>query len=126
MDKLLPRIPFADWIDNGVDWLVQTFSSVFDGIAILLETIVEGSVDGLALVPSILLAFLFALLAWWISTRKIAIFTLVGFLFIDYLGYWYPMLQMLALVLTSVVFAIAIGIPIGILGFTTSICKKNY
>ena len=45
MDKLLPRIPFADWIDNGVDWLVTTFSSVFDGIAIILATIVEGSVD---------------------------------------------------------------------------------
>ena len=61
MDKLLPRIPFADWIDNGVDWLVQTFSAVFDGIAVLLETMVEGSVDGLELVPSILLAFLFAI-----------------------------------------------------------------
>lgn len=114
MNNLLPRIPFADWIDTGVDWLVDTFSSVFDGIAVLLETIVEGSVDGMALVPSILLAILFALLAWWVSNRNIAIFTLIGFLFIDYLGYWYPMLQMLALVLTSVVFAILIGIPIGI------------
>jgi len=114
MDKLLPRIPFADWIDNGVDWLVTTFGAVFDGIAVLLETIVEGSVDGMALIPSILLAMIFALLAWWISSRNIAIFTLIGFLFIDYLGYWYSMLQMLALVLTSVVFAIAIGVPIGI------------
>ena len=114
MDKLLPRIPFADWIDNGVDWLVTTFGAVFDGIAVLLETIVEGSVDGMALIPSILLAIIFALLAWWISSRNIAIFTLIGFLFIDYLGYWYSMLQMLALVLTSVVFAIAIGVPIGI------------
>src|SRR4051794_33452544 len=124
MDKLLPRIPFADWVDNGVDWLVQAFSPVLDGIAVMLETIVEGSVDMLALVPSILLAFLFALLAWWISTRKIGIFTLVGFLFIDYLGYWYPMLQMLALVLTSVVFAIAIGIPIGIWGSQKETVRK--
>ena len=23
MDNLLPRLPFADWIDNGVDWLVS-------------------------------------------------------------------------------------------------------
>ena len=23
--NLLPRLPFADWIDNGVDWLVATF-----------------------------------------------------------------------------------------------------
>jgi len=114
MDKLLPRIPFADWIDNGVDWLTATFGSVFDGIAVILETIVEGSVDILALVPSILLAVIFSLLAWLISTKKIAIFSLAGFLFIDYLGYWYPMLQMLMLVLTAVFFAIAIGIPIGI------------
>lgn len=114
MNNLLPRIPFADWIDTGVDWLVTTFGAVFDGIAVLLETIVEGSVDGMALVPSILLAVIFALLAWWISNRNIAIFTLIGFLFIDYLGYWYPMLQMLALVLTSVLFAIAIGVPMGI------------
>ena len=88
MDKLLPRIPFADWIDNGVDWLVTKFSTVFDGIAVLLETIVEGSVDAMALIPSILLAIIFALLAWWIASRNIGIFTLVGFLFIDYLGYW--------------------------------------
>jgi len=116
MDELLPRLPFADWIDFAVDWLVSTFGTVFDGIADLLEGIVEGSVDILNMVPSIILAVLFALIAWFISTRKIAIFSLIGLLFIDYLGYWYPMLQMLALVLTSVFFAIVIGIPIGIWG----------
>ncbi len=116
MDKLLPRLPFSEWIDNGVDWLIEHFGSVLDGIAIVLQTIVEGFVDTLAVVPSILLAILFAIAAWLISTRKIGVFTLIGFLFIDYLGFWYDMLQMLALVLTSVVFAIAIGIPIGIWG----------
>lgn len=114
MNNLLPRLPFAEWIDTGVGWLTDTFGSVFDGIADALEFIVEGSVEMLAVVPSILLAVIFALIAWLISTRKIAIFSLVGFLFIDYLGYWYPMIQMLALVLTSVIVAIAIGIPVGI------------
>lgn len=115
MDELLPRLPFADWIDDGVDWLTDVFGSVFDGITSLLETIVEGSVSLLDLVPSILLAVIFALLAWFISTRKIGLFTLLGFLFIDYLGLWYPMLQMLSLVVTSVFFAVVIGVPIGIL-----------
>ncbi len=114
MDKL-PRLPFAEWIDNGLDWLIAMFSPVFDGISTLLASIVEGIVNGLGVIPSIVLAILFALLAWFISTRGIALFTLVGFLFIDYLGFWYPMLQMLALVLTSVLFAILLGIPIGIL-----------
>ncbi|BAQ11870.1 glycine betaine abc transporter membrane [Bacillus sp. OxB-1] len=116
MNEFLPRLPFADWIDNGIDWLVSTFGSVFDGVADFLAGIVEGSVEWLNMVPSILLAVLFSLLAWFLSTRRIAIFTLVGLLFIDYLGYWYPMLQMLALVLTSVFFALVIGVPIGIWG----------
>lgn len=124
MDELLPRIPFADWIDQLVDWLVTTFGTVFDGIADFLEGVVEGSVEILNLVPSILLAILFAALAWLISTRKVAIFTLVGLLFIDYLGYWYEMLQMLALVLTSVFFAVVIGIPIGIWGSQSDKVRK--
>ncbi len=80
MDKLLPRLPFAEWIDNGVDWLVVTFGTVFDGISDFLKGIVEGSVEWLDMVPSILLAVLFALLAWFISTRRIALFTLIGLL----------------------------------------------
>lgn len=124
MDELLPRIPFAEWIDFAVNWLVTTFGTVFDGIADLLEGIVEGSVDVLDMIPSILLAVLFSLLAWFISTRKIALFSLLGLLFIDYLGYWYSMLQMLALVLTSVFFAISIGIPIGIWGSQKANVRK--
>ncbi|KAA0965006.1 proline/glycine betaine ABC transporter permease [Sporosarcina sp. ANT_H38] len=124
MDKLLPRLPFAEWIDNGVDWLVVTFGTLFDGISDFLTTIVEGSVEWLDMVPSILLAVLLALLAWFVSTRRIALFTLFGLLFIDYLGYWYPMLQMLALVLTSVFFALIIGIPIGIWGSQQATARK--
>lgn len=124
MDNLLPRLPFADWIDDGVDWLVDTFGTVFDGISGFLAGIVEGSVEWLNMVPSILLAVLFSLLAWFISTRRIALFSLIGLLFIDYLGYWYPMLQMLALVLTSVLFALLIGIPIGVWGSQQATARK--
>lgn len=124
MNELLPRLPFADWIDSGVDWLVSTFGSVLDGIADVLGGVVEGAVTVLDMVPSILLAIIFALIAYFISTRKIALFTLVGLLFIDYLGYWYPMLQMLALVLTSVFLAVVIGIPIGIWGSQKASVRK--
>ncbi|MFD1205150.1 MULTISPECIES: proline/glycine betaine ABC transporter permease [Sporosarcina] len=124
MNELLPRLPFADWIDTGIDWLVSSFGSVFDGISGFLKGTVEGSVELLDMVPSIVLAVLFALLAWLISSRKIALFTLIGLLFIDYLGYWHPMLQMLALVITSVVIALVIGIPLGIWGSQQPSVKK--
>mgnify|MGYP001224203561 FL=1 len=123
MNELLPRLPFAEWIDQGVDWLVTEFSGFFDGIANGLEWIVESAVDVMALVPSIVLAFIFAGIAWLVSTRKIAFWTLIGFLFIDYLGLWYPMLQMLALVLTSVFFAILFGIPLGVLGSQSKVTR---
>lgn len=124
MNDLIPRLPFADWIDTGIDWLVSNFGTVFDGISDFLKGIVDGAVDLMALVPSIVLAILFALLAWFISTRRIAIFTLVGLLFIDYLGYWHSMLQMLSLVITSVIISLVIGIPLGILGSQKAGVKK--
>jgi len=124
MNKLLPRLPFADWIDTGIDWLVTQFGSVFDGLSGFLKGTVEGAVDLMAWVPSIVLAVLFAVIAWLLSTRRIAIFTLIGLLFIDYLGYWHSMLQMLALVITSVVIALIIGIPLGIWGSQQPTAKK--
>lgn len=124
MNEFLPRLPFADWIDDGVDWLVATFGTVFDGISGLLKSIVEGAVTVMDFVPSILLAVLFAVLAYFLSTRGIAIFTLVGLLFIDYLGYWHAMIEMLALVLTSVAIALIIGIPLGIWGSQQPTVKK--
>lgn len=114
MGNLIPRIPLADWIDTFVDWLVNTFGGVFDGVTSFLEGIVEGMVFGFSLVPAIVFSILFALLALWISNRRIALFTLIGFLLIDYLGLWDGMLQTLALVATSVIISIAVGIPIGI------------
>lgn len=113
MDRL-PRIPLADIIDRFVDWITMTFGGFFDGIANGFTAFVNGIVTGLGFIPSILLTIIFAALAWWISTRGIALFTLIGFLLIDYLGYWDPMLQTLALVLTSVIISIVVGVPIGI------------
>ena len=113
MNKL-PRIPLADWIDQFVDWLTSNFGGVFDGVANGVENVVNGIVSGLGFFPPILLAIIISLIAWWLTTKRIALFSLIGFLFIDYLGYWEAMLNTLALVLTSVIISVIIGIPIGI------------
>ncbi|KAB7705958.1 ABC transporter permease subunit [Bacillus aerolatus] len=110
----LPRIPLADWIDLFVDWLVSRFGGIFDGVANFLEQTVEGIVSGLGLIPAILIALFIGLVAWLVSKKSIAIFSFTGFLMIDYLGYWDAMLQTLALVLTSVIISIVVGVPIGI------------
>lgn len=112
----LPRIPLADWIDQFVDWLTVSFGGVFNGIASGVESFVDEIVQGLGFVPPVMLTVIFAALVWLISKRGIALFTLIGFFIIDYLGYWDAMLQTLALVVTSVLISVIIGIPVGIWG----------
>ncbi|WP_445488645.1 ABC transporter permease [Niallia sp. 03133] len=114
MGNLLPKLPIADWIDSFVDWLTTTFAVAFDGISEALETVVEGLVTILAFIPSYLFMIILALIAWKFANKKIALFTLVGLFVVDNLGYWEPMLNTLALVLSSVIISILIGVPMGI------------
>ncbi len=114
MEGLLPKLPIANWIDHLTDWLVSNFEFLFEGIATGLEGFVEGIVLGLGFIPSILLALILGAVAWKICNWKIALFTLIGLLLIDNLGYWDNMLQTIALVLTSVGISIILGIPLGI------------
>ncbi|MFO1443501.1 proline/glycine betaine ABC transporter permease [Bacillus sp. Bva_UNVM-123] len=114
MENLLPKLPISKWIDQFVDWLTITFAAAFDGISEALKTIVEGLVAGLGFIPSYLFMILLALLAWKLSTKGIALFTVIGLFLIENLGYWEPMLETLALVLTAVFISVIIGVPTGI------------
>lgn len=113
-EELLPKLPLANWIDSFVDWLTSTFDAAFEGISDGLKAFVEGMVDGLGVIPPILFIIVMALLTWKICNRNIALFTLIGLFLIDNLGYWDAMLDTIALVLTSVILSILIGIPVGI------------
>lgn len=114
MDNLFPKLPIADWIDVLIEWLVEHFEPFFEGIATGLEFFVDGIVLGLGYIPVIILALLVSLLAWKVCNWKIALFTLVGLLLIDNLGYWENMLDTIALVITSVGISVLLGVPIGI------------
>jgi glycine betaine/proline transport system permease protein len=114
MEQWLPKIPIADWVDVFVDWLTTNLDVAFEGITTILESVVEGMVTGFSFIPSYIFIILLTLLAWRLSTKGIAIFTVIGLFLVDNLGYWEPMLQTLALVLTAVFISILLGIPLGI------------
>ncbi|OEH85152.1 glycine/betaine ABC transporter [Desulfuribacillus stibiiarsenatis] len=114
MNGILPKLPLAKWIDSLVDWMTATFGGIFDSISDGVEFFVEGIVSGLGAMPAILLIILVTLLSWKVCNIRIGVFALLGLLLIDNLGYWEHMLETLALVLTSVLISIVIGIPTGI------------
>ncbi|MCE4048527.1 MULTISPECIES: proline/glycine betaine ABC transporter permease [Bacillaceae] len=114
MENLFPKLPVADWIDTFVDWLTTTFAVAFDGISEGLEVVVDSLVAVFAFIPSYIFIILMTLIAWKLANKKIALFTLVGLFLVDNLGYWDPMLDTLALVLSAVIISIIIGVPLGI------------
>ncbi len=65
--------------------------------------------------PMLVTTAAFALAAWRYAGRGIAIFTLIGFAFIDMIGLWPQTMTTLAMIVTSVLFCAVIGIPLGIL-----------
>ncbi|TKD68719.1 ABC transporter permease [Pseudalkalibacillus hwajinpoensis] len=112
--QLFPKIPLADWVDSIVDMLTDNLEPLFDGITTGIDWFVEGIVSILAFPPAIVLIAIFTILAWWSSRWPVAIFTFLGLMLIDNLGYWDPTLDTLALVLTSVIISIILGVPLGI------------
>ncbi|MBK8457363.1 MAG: choline ABC transporter permease subunit [Phyllobacteriaceae bacterium] len=109
------KIPVGKWGKSFIDFIVYWFEWLFDAIKISLNFVVEGTTAGLLLLPPVLLAVLFAGLAFWLKRSKIlALGVLLGLLFIINQGLWKETIQTLVLVVAATAMSMAIGVPIGI------------
>ncbi|HFK1762865.1 glycine/betaine ABC transporter [Bacillus wiedmannii] len=112
----IPRIPLGEWVDSFVASLYEHFEGLFRGFSYIIGGFVDLLTNFLTIIPAILMIIILCFLIWY-TTRKVSlvIFTLMGLLFILNINYWAQTMQTLALVLTSVIISIIVGIPIGIL-----------
>ncbi|HCX48954.1 MAG TPA: glycine/betaine ABC transporter [Bacillus sp. (in: Bacteria)] len=112
----IPRIPLGEWVDSFVASLYEHFEGLFRGFSYIIGGFVDLLTNFLTIIPAILMIIILCFLIWY-TTRKLSlvIFTLIGLLFILNINYWAQTMQTLALVLTSVIISIIVGIPIGIL-----------
>ena len=109
------KIPVGKWGKSFIDFIVTWFEWLFDAIKISLNFVVEGTTAGLLLIPPVLLAVIFAGLAFWLKRSKIlAPGVLLGFLFIINQNLWKETIQTLVLVVAATAISMSIGIPIGI------------
>lgn len=110
----IPKIPVGDTFESLINWLSDNLDLVFDGIGAAVSGILAGLNFLLLLPHPLLMIALFTALAWWVAKHGVAIFTLLGMLLIDNMGYWDETMETLALVLASVMIALVIGVPLGI------------
>jgi glycine betaine/proline transport system permease protein len=113
----LPKIPLGEGIEVLVDLIDDYFGWMLDGISAGLDFFMSGFNYVLLAIPAIALILALTVLVWYISRRDLGIAAVVaiGLLLIWNLNLWEEAVETLALVITSAIIALAIGIPLGIL-----------
>jgi glycine betaine/proline transport system permease protein len=112
---LIPKIPLAEWTESGVDWITETFEWLFDPLKDIIEAIVGSLELAFTTLPALLMVAILAAIALFLAGWRVALFTVLGLLFVISLDLWEPAMQTLALVLVAAGISLAIGIPIGII-----------
>ncbi|MFP4683840.1 MAG: ABC transporter permease [Ectothiorhodospira sp.] len=110
------KFPLSDYIDDGLDWMTEAFSGVTRGISTVLGGGVEAVVAVLSFPPPWVVILLIAAFAWWIAGRRVGIGSAVGLLFLWNLQLWEATIETLTLVLFATAVAVAIAMPLGIIG----------
>lgn len=111
---MIPKIPLASWIESIVDWMSSSLSGLFNVISVVIQAVV-GFFSGLFMLPHPLLFIaILGVLAFLVGRLPLTLFTVIGFLLVDNLGYWSQSMDTLGLVITSGLISILIGVPVGI------------
>ncbi|HKM07283.1 MAG TPA: proline/glycine betaine ABC transporter permease [Sphaerochaeta sp.] len=109
------NIPLAQGVDNAMDWLLLNWSGFFDVIGFIILKVVLAFEDLFLFIPWFVIILLVGFAGWkLVGSLKTGILFMVFLLVIGLFGYWDLAMQTLALVIASVVFALLVGLPLGI------------
>ncbi|MFB6225170.1 MAG: ABC transporter permease, partial [Candidatus Paceibacteria bacterium] len=111
----IPFIPFEEGADNAVEWLDSNFEPLFNTIGHIIEAVLSPIQTVLVEYPPIFIVTTLAVFGYWLGGWRLGLFMLASFLFVASMELFEPMMITLALVLTATIFAVVIGIPLGIL-----------
>ena len=118
--ELVPKIPLADWTDSVVEWITETFEWFFDPLKDIIGAMVSILEAAFTTLPALLMVAILAVIAFFLAGWRVALFTVLGLLFVISLDLWEPAMETLALVLVASAISLAIGIPIGIVAAKSS------
>lgn len=110
--------------ESLINWLTNNFEPFFNGISNTVTAAI-GAFDKLLLwPPDFVMIIILTVIAFLIARKGVAIFTLLGMLLIDSMGLWHSTMDTLALVITSAIISLIIGIPLGIWSAKSNTVQK--
>jgi len=120
-------IDLGDAFATVIEWLHENVEPFFDAVTVTIGATIDALEQALLFFPSWVMILLFTALAWWVATRGVALFTLIGMTFLEKvevallgtkiafgMDLWALTMQTLALVVTATLLALLIGIPVGV------------
>jgi len=107
-------IPFASWVQAAVDWLTQTFRPAFQAGRWPVAHMLDWLQFALSSIPQSVFLFCLFLIAWQLASLRTAAVCTGCLAFLGLIGIWQDTMTTLALILTAVVFSVAVGLPLGI------------
>lgn len=107
-------LPVQDWINQGLDWVVFQFRPMFQAIRAPVDMVLRGIEAALQYPPTLVMVVMISLLAWQMAGLGVGVMALLSLLAIGVLGVWPETMVTLSLVLTSLVFCVLLGLPLGI------------
>lgn len=105
----------ADAIDQLIGWSQTTFESTFVGVIVAVRSVIEGIEQVLGWLPWPVSALALIFLAWRSGGLALALTSAAALLYIGLFGFWERTVATLALVGSSVLISLVIGVPVGIL-----------
>lgn len=109
------KIPVGRTAKNVVTWLTENLGWLFDGIAAIMQTMIDGLLTVLKFPHPFVFIALYAAIAWGLQKRiSTVVLAVLGYLFILNQGYWDQTLETLTLVLSACFICMGLGVPLGI------------
>ena len=111
------RIPFGDWIEQGLTWIAVNLEVLLDIFAWPFDFLIRRLVrDFLTEIPWIWVVLAMVLTAWLARNLKVAAFVAVSLAVCGLMGndYWGATAETLGFIGVAVLLCVVIGIPIGI------------
>ncbi len=121
----IPRLPLGNALEAVIDFLVDNFSFITKAFSKVTESGLGVLESGMLALPPWLFIVIAAGLAFLVTRKRgIAVFTVLGLLLIWNMGLWQATVSTMALVCIATLFAIAIGLPLGIASAMSAIVYR--
>jgi len=108
------RLPLGDWVSLWVAWLQDNGGGFIEAIGTVVEGFTGAVEFSLAALPAWLLIGAIVALGWWRKGWKFATFCALAFGLIVSTGFWDQTVVTLALIVSSTVISLVLGLPLGI------------